>query len=97
MVLASSIYIYIYIYRVYVDSHSLGQLALASKRTAELVYINAYNIFCMIEVPTVASPLGFLGGLCCYIVNDFFILLCCTSILCNRIKLFVIAIILYII
>ena len=32
MVLASSIYIY-YI-RVYVDSHSLGQLALASKRTA---------------------------------------------------------------
>ena len=26
--------IYIYIYRVYVDSHSLGQLALASKRTA---------------------------------------------------------------
>ena len=34
VVLASSIYIYIYIYRVYVDSHSLGQLALASKRTA---------------------------------------------------------------
>ena len=31
MVLASSIYI-----RVYVDSHSLGQLALASKRTASL-------------------------------------------------------------
>ena len=26
----------IYIYRVYVDSHSLGQLALASKRTASL-------------------------------------------------------------
>ena len=25
---------YIYIYRVYVDSHSLGQLALASKRTS---------------------------------------------------------------
>ena len=34
MVLASSIYIYI---RVYVDSHSLGQLALASKRTASLL------------------------------------------------------------
>ena len=28
------LYIYIYIYRVYVDSHSLGKLALASKRTA---------------------------------------------------------------
>ena len=35
MVLASSIYIYI---RVYVDSHSLGQLALASKRTASYTY-----------------------------------------------------------
>ena len=30
------LYIYIYIYRVYVDSHSLGQLALASKRTASI-------------------------------------------------------------
>ena len=29
--------IYIYIYRVYVDSHSLGQLALASKRTASFI------------------------------------------------------------
>ena len=29
----------LYIYRVYVDSHSLGQLALASKRTASL-FIN---------------------------------------------------------
>ena len=28
--------LYIYIYRVYVDSHSLGQLALASKRTASV-------------------------------------------------------------
>ena len=36
MVLASSIYIYI---RVYVDSHSLGQLALASKRTASIYII----------------------------------------------------------
>ena len=27
-------HIYIYIYRVYVDSHSLGQLALASKRNS---------------------------------------------------------------
>ena len=26
-----------YIYRVYVDSHSLGQLALASKRTASRI------------------------------------------------------------
>ena len=39
MVLASSIYMYIYIYRVYVDSHSLGQLALASKRTASIIKI----------------------------------------------------------
>ena len=30
------LYIYIYI-RVYVDSHSLGQLALASKRTASII------------------------------------------------------------
>ena len=43
MVLASSIYNIIYIYRVYVDSHSLGQLALASKRTASIyIYINIY-------------------------------------------------------
>ena len=43
MVLASSIYniIYIYINRVYVDSHSLGQLALASKRTASYVKLCA--------------------------------------------------------
>ena len=32
--LYTPVYIYIYIYRAYVDSHSLGQLALASKRTA---------------------------------------------------------------
>ena len=37
MVLASSIYNIIYVYRVYVDSHSLGQLALASKRTASCI------------------------------------------------------------
>ena len=34
-------YIYIY-YRVYVDSHSLGQLALASKRTANMLYIDIH-------------------------------------------------------
>ena len=33
------LYIYIYIYRVYVDSHSLGQLALASKRTASILHL----------------------------------------------------------
>ena len=44
-------YTYIYIYRVYVDSHSLGQLALASKRTAsdrkldELDYPTLRTIF----------------------------------------------------
>ena len=44
MVLASSIYIY----RVYVDSHSLGQLALASKRTASMGKI---TFFCGIWNP----------------------------------------------
>ena len=38
------IILYIYIYRVYVDSHSLGQLALASKRTAS-IYIYIINIY----------------------------------------------------
>ena len=33
--------LYIYI-RVYVDSHSLGQLALASKRTASLFKVATY-------------------------------------------------------
>ena len=57
MVLASSIYNIIYIYRVYVDSHSLGQLALASKRTASYLYFifillagfiaHAYIYFCL--------------------------------------------------
>ena len=36
--------LYIYIYRVYVDSHSLGQLALASKRTASTPNINIDKI-----------------------------------------------------
>ena len=46
------LYINIYIYRVYVDSHSLGQLALASKRTASLIkkvlnYLKKYYIICL--------------------------------------------------
>ena len=41
MVLASSIYIYI---RVYVDSHSLGQPALASKRTASDINESNWNM-----------------------------------------------------
>ena len=37
------LYYYIYIYRVYVDSHSLGQLALASKRTASGLNFKAFK------------------------------------------------------
>ena len=48
MVLASSIYIYIY--RVYVDSHSLDQLALASKRTAS--HFKNDPVFYLIYVST---------------------------------------------
>ena len=40
MVLASSIYIYI---RVYVNSHSLGQLALVSKRAASSSKCHHYS------------------------------------------------------
>ena len=39
--------LYIYI-RVYVDSHSLGQLALASKRTAS-IYIYIYTLYIYIS------------------------------------------------
>ena len=51
MVLASSIYI-----RVYVDSHSLGQLALASKRTASCKKIMEVDQFFW-----VAHPRQYLG------------------------------------
>ena len=35
----------LYIYRVYVDSHSLGQLALASKRTASTIKQEKTQLF----------------------------------------------------
>ena len=37
--------LYIYVCRVYVDSHSLGQLALASKRTASTAKSESLDIF----------------------------------------------------
>ena len=55
--------LYIYIYRVYVDSHSLGQLALASKRTASLL-LNLRSPRDFVVVPSVRRPFVRACGMC---------------------------------
>ena len=47
--------LYIYIHRVYVDSHSLGQLALASKRTASGKIFLGYKCY-VIQHPSILVP-----------------------------------------